>query len=216
MPQLGLEPFLHPNVSLKSATLGRFVEIGEGTRIVESELGDYSYTDRYSDIAYSKLGKFVNVAAFTRINPSEHPYARASLHHFMYRSGYYWSEEEDEKHVFDWRRSRPVQIGHDTWIGHGAIVMKNVTIGNGAIVASNAVVTKAVPPYAIVGGMPAKFIKWRHEERIANRLQALAWWDWDHQRLRQALPDFRALATEAFLEKYEKSAVTEPLQRAAE
>jgi len=204
VPKLGVEPFLHADVVVKKSHLGRYVEIGQGTRITESTIGDYSYTDRYSDIAHSKLGKFVNVAAFSRLNPSEHPYTRASLHHFMYRSSYYWPEETDEAALFAWRRSRPVTIGHDTWIGHGAIVMKGVNIGNGAIIASNAVVTKDVAPYAIVAGIPAKFIKWRHPHEIAERLQTLAWWDWDHEAIHKALPDFRAMAPEEFLEKYEK------------
>jgi phosphonate metabolism protein (transferase hexapeptide repeat family) len=203
MPDLGHAPFIGANATVKNCMLGRFVEIAEGTSLLECTFGDYSYTGRYSDIAYSHLGKFVNVAAFTRINPGEHPYHRASLHHFMYRSSYYWPDEPDEKHVFDWRRSRPVHIGHDSWIGHGAIIMKGVTIGNGAIVASGAVVTKDVAPYTVVGGLPAKFIKWRYPQNVAERMQALAWWDWDHETLRHALPDFRALSAEAFLEKYE-------------
>ncbi len=203
MPDLGLHPVIHHSAKVKNSKLGAYVEIAEATRILDSTIGDYSYTDRYADIAYSVLGKFVNVAAFSRLNPGEHPHHRASLHHFMYRSSYYWPEEIDEQLVFDWRRSRPVHIGHDTWIGHGAIIMKGVTVGNGAIIASNAVVTKDVPPYAIVGGLPAKFIKWRHPLHISDRLQAMAWWDWDHETLRLALPDFRALSAEAFIEKYE-------------
>ena len=69
--------------------------------------------------------------------------------------------------------------------------------------AANSVVTKDVPPYAVVAGTPARIIKWRHPQPVADRLQALAWWDWEHQALRAALPDFRALSAEAFLEKYE-------------
>ena len=203
MPELSIKPYLHPGAKVHSSMLGHYIEIGEGTRILESRIGDYSYTDHYADIAYSLLGKFVNVAAFTRINPSEHPYYRASLHHFMYRSSYYWPNEPDEAEIFDWRRSRPVTIGHDTWIGHGAVIMKGVTIGDGAIIASHSVVTKDVAPYTIVGGIPAKFIKRRHPEPIAERIQALAWWDWDHETLRGSLSDFRALGVEAFLEKYE-------------
>lgn len=216
MPILGPVPFVHADAVVRDSSLGQFVEIGEGTKILESTLGDYSYTARFADIAYSHLGKFVNVAAFTRINPGEHPYHRASLHHFMYRSSYFWPEEIDESFVFDWRRSRPVRVGHDTWIGHGAIIMKGVTIHDGAVIASNAVVTKDVPPYAIVGGTPAKIIKWRHPPATAQRLQEMAWWDWDHETLRKALPDFRALSAEAFLEKYESTkhpqSVIQPLQ----
>src|SRR5690349_21892352 len=120
MPQLSETPYLHHGAEVVASTLGRYVEIGAQARITESVFGDYSYTDRYADIAYSTLGKFANVAAFVRINPSEHPYERASLHHFMYRSEYYWPEEEGEEAIFAWRRSRGVSVGHDTWIGHGS------------------------------------------------------------------------------------------------
>ncbi len=214
MPQLGHQPFLHLNATVRNSRLGAFVEIGEGSNVMESEIGDYSYTARYADIAYSVLGKFVNIAAFTRLNPGEHPYHRSSLHHFMYRSSYFWPDEPDEQAVFDWRRSRPVQVGHDTWIGHGAIVMKGVTIGNGAIIGAQSVVTKDVPPYAVMAGAPARFIKWRHPRDIADRLQVLAWWDWSHEDLRAALPNFRSLSAEAFLERYERAAVIQPLHSA--
>lgn len=215
MPTLGATPFLHDGAIVRQSKLGRFVEIGEGSHILETEMGDYSYTARYADIAYSFIGKFVNIAAFTRINPGEHPYHRASLHHFMYRSSYFWPDEADEEAVFDWRRSRPARVGHDTWIGHGAVIMKGVKVGDGAIIAAKSVVTKDVPPYAIVGGAPAAFLKWRHPAGLAERLQAMAWWDWDHEKLKEALPDFRALSAEAFVEKYEKpgaSPVIQPLQ----
>jgi phosphonate metabolism protein (transferase hexapeptide repeat family) len=211
MLQLAETPFIHPSARVVDSKLGRYTEIAEGNQILECEIGDYSYTGRFADIAYSILGKFVNVAAATRINPGEHPHQRASLHHFMYRSSYYWQNEPDEQFVFDWRRSRLVRIGHDTWVGHGAVIMKGVTVHDGAIVASNAVVTKDVPPYAIVGGLPAKLIKWRHPPAIAERLQALAWWDWDHETLRLALPDFRGSSAEAFLEKYERHRPNSPV-----
>ena len=120
-------------------------------------------------------------------------------------------DEQDEQAVFDWRRSRPVRVGHDTWIGHGAIVMKGVTIGDGAIIGAQSVVTKDVAPYAVVAGAPARFIKWRHPRDIADRLQALAWWDWSHEEIRAALPDFRSLSAEAFLERYEHVSVIQPL-----
>ena len=63
----------------------------------------------------------------------------------------------------------------------------------------------------VVAGAPARFLKWRHPRDIAERLQALAWWDWSHEEIRSALPDFRALSAEAFLEKYEQAPVMQPL-----
>ena len=95
-------------------------------------------------------------------------------------------------------------IGHDVWIGHGAIVLPGRTIGTGAVIAAGAVVTKDVAPYEIVAGNPARFI---HAE-IAARLQRLAWWDWSHQRLQAALPDFQRLPIDRFLDRHEMAAAT--------
>jgi carbonic anhydrase/acetyltransferase-like protein (isoleucine patch superfamily) len=80
--------------------------------------------------------------------------------------------------------------------------MPGVTVGTGAVVASGAVVTKDVPPYAIVAGVPAKPIKYRFPSEIQEKLLAQAWWDWEHGRLTAALNDFRKLSVEAFLEKF--------------
>lgn len=88
------------------------------------------------------------------------------------------------------------------WIGHGAVVLAGRSVGTGAVVAAGAVVSKDVPAYAIVAGVPARLVKWRFPEEIALRLQRLAWWDWSHAALRAALPDFRRLPIEAFLEKH--------------
>lgn len=93
-------------------------------------------------------------------------------------------------------------IGPDSWLGHGVIVKPEVTIGAGAIIAAGAVVTRDVAPYMIVAGVPAVPLRARFAPEIAERLMALAWWDWDHTRLRAALTDFRALSAPAFLERY--------------
>jgi hypothetical protein len=75
------------------------------------------------------------------------------------------------------------------------------------LVAAGAVVTKDVPAYSIVAGNPARLIRRRFAETVTNRLAALAWWDWDHEALRRALPDFRQLAVEDFLAKYEAASI---------
>lgn len=165
-------------------------------------IGDYSYCDRMCDIANATVGKFANIASFVRIGATDHPLDRASLHHFLYRSAAYWPDAADDADWFARRRARRAVIGHDTWIGHGAQIKPEVTLGHGAVVASGAVVTQDVAPYAIVAGVPARPIRDRQPPAIAARLIALAWWDWDHDRLRAALPDFRALSAEAFLERY--------------
>lgn len=200
--KLGLQPLIDPSANVRDAVLGRYTEIGARTSFVESSMGDYSYVVNDSSIIYTTIGKFCSIAAMTRINPGNHPMHRATQAHFTYRASAYFEGEADEAAFFDWRRAHPVVIGHDVWIGHGAIILPGRTIGTGAVVAGGAVVSKDVPPYTIVAGTPAKPIRERFPRDIAERLQALAWWDWDHEKLRLALPDFRGLQIEAFLEKY--------------
>jgi phosphonate metabolism protein (transferase hexapeptide repeat family) len=138
-----------------------------------------------------------------RINATNHPTWRASLHHFTYRANDYWPDAQMEESFFDWRRQSHVTIGHDVWIGHGATLLPGVTIGNGAAIGAGAVVSKDVAPYTIVGGVPARVIRERFSPQIGARLDALAWWDWSHLALRAALDDFRSLPIEAFLDRYE-------------
>ena len=79
-------------------------------------------------------------------------------------------------------------IGNDVWIGYEAVILSGVTIGDGAVIGARAVVTRDVPPYTIVGGVPAKPIRRRFDDETAARLRALRWWDWDEERIRRAIP----------------------------
>ncbi|MEX0405394.1 DapH/DapD/GlmU-related protein [Aquibium sp. LZ166] len=200
--RLSLEPLVHPTAEVSDTTLGRYTEVAERCRIGESVIGDYSYLMQDCGVWCAEIGKFSNIAAAVRINATNHPTWRPTLHHFTYRASDYWEDAGHEEAFFEWRRGNKVTIGHDTWLGHGSTVLPGVTVGDGAVIGAGAVVSKDVAPYTIVGGVPAKPIRERFDRRTAERYQALAWWNWDHDRLRTALEDFRALSAEAFLEKH--------------
>ncbi|MEM9498744.1 MAG: chloramphenicol acetyltransferase [Pseudomonadota bacterium] len=203
MPKLSADtPLIHPDCALVEATFGAWCEIGRGSRVLYSEFGDYSYCDRGADIANATIGKFCNIASLVRIGATDHPLHTASCHHFLYRSASYWDDARDDTAFFERRRTRRATIGHDTWIGHAAMVKPGITVGHGAVVAAGAIVTRDVAPYTIVAGNPARPLRDRQPAPVAERLIALAWWDWDHARLRAALDDFRTLTASAFLDKY--------------
>ena len=203
MTRLGDEPFIDPSATVKNSVLGKYTEVGAGCHVSNATLGDYSYCVENTQIAYAKIGKFANIAAHVRIYASRHPTELASLHHFTYRSSWYFEGEADNQAFFDGRAEHEITIGHDIWIGHGAVIMPGVSIGNGSIIGSNAVVTRDVPAYSIAVGVPAKVIKPRFDDRTIGRLEKLAWWDWPHEKLHQTLADFRKMPAEAFLDKHE-------------
>jgi phosphonate metabolism protein (transferase hexapeptide repeat family) len=201
--KLGEQPYIDPTARVSNSTLGRYTEVSERCRIDEVEMGDYSYVMQDGGIWCTTIGKFVNIAAAVRINATNHPTWRATLHHFTYRATDYWPDADMETDFFAWRRENRVVIGNDVWIGHGATVLPGVTVGNGAVIGAGAVVSKDVAPYTIVGGVPAKLIRERFPTKIGERMDRLSWWDWEHDRLRTALGDFRALSAEDFLASYE-------------
>lgn len=195
-------PEVDPSAWVTESDFGRYTYLGPRSIVAHSEVGDWGYAMGDNQIAHARIGKFCNIATGVRINPSNHPWWRATLHHFTYRSRSYGLTLPDDAEIFEWRARDRVVIGHDVWIGHNAIIMPGVTIGTGAAIGSGAVVTHDVPPYAIVVGVPGRVLRQRCDARTMQRLLDLAWWDWDDARLDAALPDFRALDIAAFAEKY--------------
>jgi phosphonate metabolism protein (transferase hexapeptide repeat family) len=203
---LGVEPFVDPTASVRDSRLGAYTEVGARTTLAEVEMGDYSYVVHDAQIIYATIGRFCSIASHTRINPGNHPLERVALNHFTYRASAY-GLGPDEAGFFDWRRSHRVTLGHDVWLGHGVIVLPGVSIGTGTD--RGAVVTKDVPPFAVMVGNPARLLRFRFPEPVREALLRIAWWDWPRDKLAAALDDIRHLSAEAFCVRHDRSACHE-------
>ncbi len=197
------KPRIHQSAHLQDAVCGPFSEVGQRVTLRDVKLGDFTYVERHSEAIYADIGKFCSIASNVRINALEHPMERLTTHKLTYRPNEYFFFHGVDQAFRAHRQSKRVMIGNDVWIGHGAVVMPGITIGDGAVIGANAVVTRDVAPYAIVAGVPAKFMRGRFSEAAVARLQALQWWDWSLEKLASAIPDIQTLAIEAFLNKWE-------------
>ncbi len=197
------EPRIHPTAELKACRLGRYAAIGERVVLREVVVGDFSYFERHAEAIYTEIGKFCSIAANTRINALEHPIERITQHKVSYRPNEYFRWLGVDTGFKARRQAKAVRIGHDVWIGHGAVVLPGVSIGNGAIVGANAVVTRDVAPFEIFAGVPARRLRLRFEPDIVARIETLAWWHWPVEQLADAIPDLQSLSIEEFLERWE-------------
>ncbi|MCO7630553.1 CatB-related O-acetyltransferase [Pseudomonas guariconensis] len=155
------------------------VRVGASTIGSKCIIGKYTYIGSECKIgANTKLGNYCSIASNVNIGPVDHPTSFLSSHPFQYSSKLFSpvAHYKDVNRVKRRTQKPPVVIGHDVWIGTNTIITRGVNVGTGAIVASGAVVTKDVPPYAIVGGVPAKIIGYRFEEGIIEQLLNLKWW----------------------------------------
>lgn len=196
------QPRIHGTATLKGCKLGRYCSIGERVVLREVRVGDFSYFERNGEAIYTQIGRFCSIAANVRLNALEHPMERVTTHKLSYRPNEYFRYLGVDREFRERRRAQAVTVGHDVWIGHGAVVMPGVTIGHGAVIGANAVVTKNVEAYSVVAGVPAVKLRDRFPQETTRRLLALGWWDWSDEKLFEAIPDMQTMQIEAFLEKW--------------
>lgn len=134
-----------------------------------------------------KIGKFCSIACGTKFLFTSGNHTLRSLSTYTFPI-FYEEWGLDTKHICDaWDNKGDIVVGNDVWIGYEAVILSGVTIGDGAIIGSRAVVTKDVPPYTIVGGVPARMIRKRFDEDTIAKLKALQWWNWDEEKISRSI-----------------------------
>ena len=138
------------------------------------------------------IGKFCSIACGAKFlfNSANHKMASLSTYTFPLFFEEWGLEKENVAQA--WDQKGDIIIGNDVWIGYEAVILSGVTIGDGAVIGCRAVVTKDVPPYTIVGGVPAKPIRKRFDEEIIKELQKIKWWDWPEEKIAGKIPAIQA------------------------
>jgi acetyltransferase-like isoleucine patch superfamily enzyme len=179
------------------SSLGKFNVFFDNVSIVDSRIGDHSYFQKNAMITASNIGKYCSIAGNTAIGLPQHEIDLVSSHPVFYLKNTPLARKycrSDHGKV-----QQRVDIGNDVWVGYGAMIMSGVTVGTGAIIGAGSIVTKDVPPYAIVVGAPARLLRYRFDEGLINRLLASKWWEmsdnWLEAHVDQFLDPIRLLAT---------------------
>lgn len=181
-------------VYLKNVVSGANIEIGDYT-IYNDFVHDPRDFER-SNVLYHypvngdrlKIGKFCSIACGAKFLFTSGNHSLRSLSTYTFPI-FFEEWGLDAKDICSaWDNKGDIVIGSDVWIGYEALILSGVTVGDGAIIGSHAVVTKDVPPYTIVGGVPAKPIRRRFDGAVIERLEKLRWWDWDIETIRRSIP----------------------------
>ena len=172
--------------SIKGSTVHSTAKIESGTSFVDSRIERHSFCGYDCDVIRANIGAFTSIANGVILGGARHPMEWVGM------SPVFYAGRDSVKAKFSAHQlaKQPVvDVGNDVWIGRSAIVLGGVTVGDGAVVGAGSVVTKSVPPYAIVAGNPARVIRYRFEEDVIRELESIKWWNFSEDRIR-ALGEF--------------------------
>jgi len=173
---------------IKNSRISNNVVIGYLNRIYNSSIGDYTYVGNHCVINECKVGGYCSIASNVKIGMGRHPVSYISTSPLFYAKKNPFKVQMVSENKF--KECEKTIIGSDVWIGINAIIKDGIEIEHGAIVGAGSVVTKDVPPYAVVAGTPAKIIKYRFEERIIKELFEINWWQYDLFEIKKAVELF--------------------------
>lgn len=158
------------------------VRIDRNNYLLRSHIGRRTYTGMNTVLMHATIGSFCSISWNVSVGGANHDYTRIAQHSFLYNNQDKLRPGNIEI-PYD-RFSEPLNIGSDVWVAAGAVILRGLNIGHGAVIGANSVVTRDVPPYAVVAGSPAKMIRQRFNEEIIDLLLQLKWWEWDDTKIR--------------------------------
>lgn len=162
--------------------------IGKNNYLKDVKIGLFTYMGTNNEFERVNIGRYCSIGNNIKLVSSNHPLDFVSTHTVFYNSAEHsetFNKDYEFKEIIADESGVCLDIGNDVWIGDNVIIKGGLHIGNGAVLGMGAVVTKDVPPYAIVGGNPAKIIRYRFDEEIISRLQKLKWWDWQEEKIQK-------------------------------
>lgn len=172
-----------------STVLGKYDVLFMNVKVNGSEIGDHTFIQKNSTINNARIGKFCSIAGDVTIGLGQHPTDQVSSYPAFYSATQPIARTFSDRDTFV--PLKRTEIGSDVWIGQGVLVQDGVRIGTGAVIAAGAVVTRDVPEYAIVAGVPARIVKFRFDEEMRKRLLATRWWDMPDQWLQDNFELFK-------------------------
>lgn len=166
--------------ALRDCEIDKTSSVGMASNCIRVKMGRYSYMGFYNSVCDTTIGSFCSIASYCAIGGGRHPMNAVSTSPVFYAGrnsmGKNFSRIQEEK-------NQGVEIGNDVWIGEAVFINDGLKIGTGAVIGAHSVVTKDVPPYAIVAGAPAKILRYRFDEETIQKLLANKWWEWSDEEL---------------------------------
>ena len=184
--------------NISSSIIGNNVFIYQRCSLDRVSVGSFSYIAEGSYIDLTEIGSFCSIGPFLICGYGEHPSDFVSTNPAFFSTAKQCGVSFTDTDLFE--EKKKITIGHDVWIGARVFIRDGVRIGNGVIIGAGAVVVKDVPDYAIVGGVPARVIRFRYTEAVINELMDMQWWHWPEERLREAKNYFSSKDIFGFLE----------------
>lgn len=193
--------------TLRDTAMDKYASVQRNCDLLRCTVGRYTLIEKNAVLHDISIGSFCEISWHCSMGGDNHNYKLPIIHHWYWNKQFGFEEEDvtiGGTNFYNKLNAETCRIGNDVWIGSGVTVNRKVNVGNGVILASGCVVTKDVPDYAIVAGVPARIIKFRFDEPTIKRLLDVSWWEWPEDVLKDCRHLFEYELSEATLSEMER------------